>query len=201
MMLANSIEDRYCILELIRTDLVQAGILKESQSLNYFKLCGLFIRKRICRIQTFIRFRKSHSLFSLIARICLSYNFIEIGADTKIGRYFFLPHPRCIIIANNVIIGEHVHVGQYVTIGGNFNYARISPKNEIQKLPVIGDNVVFSPGAVVGGPINIGGSVIVGANAVVTKDIPGNKIVTGINHVSIRNIIVPPECNMFEFIT
>lgn len=107
-------------INLIRTDLVQARILNEKHQLNYFRLFYLFFRSRTCRIQTFIRLRKANSIFSFISKLFLDRYFIEVGTNTIIGEYFYLPHPRCIIIANHVLIGSHVHVGQYVTIGGSF---------------------------------------------------------------------------------
>ena len=47
-------------------------------------------------------------------------------------------------------------------------------------MPVIGDNVHISAGARILGPIRIGNNVIIGANAVVVKDVPDNCIVAGV---------------------
>lgn len=66
-----------------------------------------------------------------------------------------MPHPRCIIIASDVTIGNHVHVGQYVTIGGNFKRIKQLPNGKIQKLPIIGNKVMIHPGAVIGGPVTL----------------------------------------------
>jgi serine O-acetyltransferase len=46
--------------------------------------------------------------------------------------------------------------------------------------PVIGDNVYIAAGSRVLGGIKIGNDVIIGANAVVIKDVPDNCIVAGI---------------------
>lgn len=48
------------------------------------------------------------------------------------------------------------------------------------EVPVIGDNVRISAGARILGPVRIGNNVIIGANAVVVKDVPDNCIVAGI---------------------
>ncbi len=45
---------------------------------------------------------------------------------------------------------------------------------------VVGDNCYFGLGAKIFGPVNIGSNVTVGANAVVTKDIPDNAVVGGV---------------------
>lgn len=46
--------------------------------------------------------------------------------------------------------------------------------------PVIGNNVLLFAGAKIIGNVNIGNNVVVGANAVVTHDVPDNAVVVGI---------------------
>lgn len=69
------------------------------------------------------------------------------------------------------IIGRNCIIGQNTTIGG---------KSGWYEVPVIGDNVHISAGARILGPVRIGNNVIIGANAVVVKDVPDNCIVAGI---------------------
>lgn len=76
-----------------------------------------------------------------------------------------------IVIHSRAVIGCNCLIGQNVTIGG---------KSGWYEVPVIGDNVHISAGARVLGPIRIGNNVIIGANAVVVKDVPDNCIVAGI---------------------
>ena len=45
---------------------------------------------------------------------------------------------------------------------------------------VIGDNCYISPGVKIVKPVKIGNNVVIGANAVVNKDIPDNTMVAGI---------------------
>ncbi len=47
-------------------------------------------------------------------------------------------------------------------------------------IPRIGNNVILSSGAKIIGGITIGNNVTIGANAVVTKDVPDNSIAVGI---------------------
>jgi serine O-acetyltransferase len=67
------------------------------------------------------------------------------------------------------LIGDYCHIYQQVTIGNGKN-----------GIPSIGNNVTIYPGAKVVGGITIGEDVIIGANCVVTKDIPPHSIVAGI---------------------
>ena len=66
-------------------------------------------------------------------------------------------------------IGNNCMINQQVTIGWANGGA-----------PVIGDNVWIASGAKVLGPVTIGNDVIIGANAVVIKDIPAHSIVAGV---------------------
>jgi len=86
----------------------------------------------------------------------------------------FFPHPYGIIISSRASLGEDVVIGQQVTIGN---------RNGILAAPRIGNRVYISAGAKVLGDISIGDDVIIGANAVVTKNIPPNVVVVGANKV------------------
>lgn len=70
------------------------------------------------------------------------------------------------VIGNNCVIAQHVTIG-----GGNSHYPG---------LPIIGNNVHISHGAIVFGGIRIGNNVDIGANAVVNKPVPDNAIVAGV---------------------
>ncbi len=87
-----------------------------------------------------------------------------------------IAHVGGIVIGSGVTIGTNCDVRQNVTLGGNFN--RKSDDGLTQ--PVIANNVSLGVGAVVVGPIRIGPNTIIGANSVVTRDMPGDSIVAGI---------------------
>lgn len=82
-------------------------------------------------------------------------------------------------------IGDFIHVGPNITIGKNctilpgvvFGNKTEQPDN---RPTTVGDNCYFGLGVKILGPIKIGNNVTIGANAVVTKDIPDNAIVGGI---------------------
>lgn len=88
---------------------------------------------------------------------------------SKIGKGLRIQHGFATIISADAI-GEHCWINQQVTIG----YV-----NETD-CPIIGNNVRISSGAQVLGRINIGDNVVIGANAVVVKDVPPNCTVAGV---------------------
>lgn len=75
------------------------------------------------------------------------------------------------IIHSRVSIGLNCIIGSNVTIGGKAKYYDV---------PFIGDNVYISTGSKVIGNVKIGNGVIIGANVVVTKDVPDNCTVVGV---------------------
>jgi serine O-acetyltransferase len=76
-----------------------------------------------------------------------------------------------IVIHGRTVIGENCTLGQGITIGG---------KSKSINVPRIGNNVYLSAGCRILGDITIGDNSIVGANAVVVKDVPQNSIVAGV---------------------
>jgi len=184
-------------LELIGTDLIQSKMINKTDKFTISKLVYLFLRSKTCRIHTCVRLRSSNTFLAYMAKRYLDKYFIEVGRNTKIGKYFFMPHPRSIIIANNVIIGDHVHVAQYVTIGGNFKKTKSLDDGTIQKLPIIGNRVMIHPSAVIGGPVTIGNDVIIGANSTITKDIESNSIAYAQNKLANKKITIPKEGGEF----
>ncbi|OAS17175.1 serine O-acetyltransferase [Paenibacillus oryzisoli] len=98
---------------------------------------------------------------------------IQIPLGTKIGKGVYLPHYGTIVVHQDSIIGEHCNIGQGVTIG-------IAGRGEKKGVPHIGNKVYMAPGAKIIGKIVIGNNVMIGANAVVTKDVPDNAVVAGV---------------------
>lgn len=97
----------------------------------------------------------------------------EIPNKAKIGPGVFIPHSFGIIIHYQTTIGENCNFGHDVTIG-------IGGRGEKKGCPKIGDRVFIGPGARIFGPITIGNDVAIGANAVVTKDLPDQAVAVGI---------------------
>ena len=94
----------------------------------------------------------------------------------EIGGGLYIQHGFSTMIAAKKI-GENCWVNQQVTIGYNGN----------SEPPVIGDNVTITCGAKVLGEIQIGNRVVVGANAVVIRDVPNDCVVGGIPAKILKN--------------
>jgi len=98
----------------------------------------------------------------------------DIYCDLR-DRLVFMPHPYGIIIHSKAQIGNRVVIMQHVTIGG-----RDLERNEA---PTIEDDVYIGAGARVLGNIRIGRNAMIGANAVVTRDVPPGATVVGPNRI------------------
>lgn len=100
---------------------------------------------------------------------------IDIHPGAKIGRNFFIDH-GFVVIGETAEIGDDVTMYQGSTLGGT------NPTNGVggKRHPTIGDGVIISLGAAILGPIQVGAGARVGANAVVTKDVPEGATMVGI---------------------
>lgn len=88
-------------------------------------------------------------------------------------------------------IGDMIWVKSQAKLGSNCTLRAgvvIGNKGEGEDndFVIIGDNVDFGLGVKLFGPLTIGSNVTVGANAVITKDIPDNAIVAGVPAKIIR---------------
>jgi serine O-acetyltransferase len=98
---------------------------------------------------------------------------IEIHPGATIGRRFFIDHGMGVVIGETAEIGDDVMVYHGVTLGG-----RTLDKGK--RHPTLGNRVTVGAGAKVLGPLYIGDDSAIGANAVVTHDVPADSIATGI---------------------
>ncbi len=108
-----------------------------------------------------------------ISHIARQITGIEIHPGAKIGKDFFIDHGSGTVIGETAEIGDNVTIYQDVTLGGT----SLSPG---KRHPTLGKNVVVGAGAKLLGPIKIGDNVKVGANSVVTIDVPPNSVVVGV---------------------
>ena len=97
---------------------------------------------------------------------------IEIHPGARIGRRFVIDHGMGVVIGETAIVGDDVLMYHGVTLGAKENSA-------IDRHPIIGAQVVIGAGAKIIGRITIGDNCYIGANTVVTKDIPAGSTVVG----------------------
>jgi serine O-acetyltransferase len=97
---------------------------------------------------------------------------IEIHPGATIGKRFVIDHGMGVVIGETAIIGEDVLMYHGVTLGGKENSA-------VDRHPIVGSHVVIGAGAKLIGRITIGDYCYVGANTVVTKDVPSGSTVVG----------------------
>ena len=122
--------------------------------------------------------------FDLIARIISqSSRFltgIEIHPKAKIGKNLFIDHGMGVVIGETSQIGNNVTIYHAVTLGGISPSIDSDSQRDLKRHPTLKDNVVVGSGAQVLGPVIVGENAKIGANAVVTKDVPENAVMVGI---------------------
>ena len=99
---------------------------------------------------------------------------IEIHPGAEIGKRFVIDHGVGVVIGETAIIGNDVLIYHGVTLGGK----TLDP---VKRHPTVGDRVIIGAGAKLIGAITIGNDCAVGANAVVTKDMPNGTVAVGVN--------------------
>ncbi|GAA4810408.1 serine O-acetyltransferase [Sphingosinicella ginsenosidimutans] len=114
-------------------------------------------------------------LARLVNHVARMLTAIDIHPGAKIGRNFFIDH-GFVVIGETAEIGDDVTIYQQVTLGGT------NPTNGVagKRHPTIADGAIIGSGAQVLGPITVGERARVGANSVVTKDVPPGATMVGI---------------------
>lgn len=126
---------------------------------NFYKIGNWCYKKRIPLIPNLLK------IFVRIVFSCVLPMDTKIGNNVKFG-YWGLGT----VIHKKAVIGNNVVIGQNVTIGGKAGGG----------VPIIGNNCVISTGSKIIGDITLGDNVVVGANAVVTKNFPSNVVIGGV---------------------
>ena len=117
---------------------------------------------------------KLQTLSRVLANITRWITGIEIHPGANIGKRFVIDHGMGVVIGETAEIGDDVLMYHGVTLGGK-------SLKEGKRHPTVGNNVIIGAGAKLIGPINVGDNVKIGANAVITKDVPDNNTAVGNN--------------------
>jgi serine O-acetyltransferase len=108
----------------------------------------------------------------VVAQAARALTGIEIHPGARIGRRFFIDHGMGVVIGETAAVGDDVLMYHGVTLGGKGG-------GHGKRHPTVGDRVVIGAGSSLLGAIVVGDDVVVGANTVVTKDVPAWSVVTG----------------------
>jgi serine acetyltransferase len=119
--------------------------------------------------------RASRRTSWLWRRISVSAHGIEVAQGTRIGPGLQLPHPICIVFGPGVEIGSNVTIQHGVTLGGATE--RWWPGDPAGRV-VVEDGVTFGPGSCAYGSVRIGQGAMIGANQIVTDDVPPGAVFT-----------------------
>jgi len=117
---------------------------------------------------------------------------IFIGNHTSIGDDFHITSINTIQIGNNVLLGKKVTITDNAHGTSTLDSLSLSPieRSLYSKGPVvIGDNVWIGDKATILPNVRIGKNAIIGANAVVTKDVPENSVVGGNPAIILKKIV------------
>lgn len=145
--------------------------LKEDLNLNAIKLYRLsafLYEKKIPLLPSLIKYLIFFIFNSVVPYTC------KIGNGSK-----FAYGAIGVVLHSRAVIGDRVIIGQGVTIG-----RQLDPDG----VPTVGDDVYISAGARILGGIKIGNNVIIGANAVVIRDVPDNSVVAGVPAKVIKSL-------------
>ncbi len=131
------------------------------------------IAHRLWRLRLFL-------LARLISQFARWMTGIEIHPGASIGRRFVIDHGHGVVIGETTEIGDDVTLYQGVTLGGLSPAVNSRAQVCVKRHPTLRDGVIVGSGAQILGPISVGEGARVGANSVVTRDVPPGVTAVGI---------------------
>lgn len=140
------------------------------------------------RLAHFLWRHRLQLLGRLVSEIGRLLSGVEIHPAAQIGRRLFIDHGLGVVIGETAEIGDDVTLYHGVTLGG------LSPHDGIggKRHPTVKDRVIIGAGAQVLGPVTVNECARIGANAVVTRDVPQGTTVTGIP----ARVVAPRDSNV-----
>ncbi len=132
------------------------------------------------RIANFFSIAKFHLIARIISQFSRFLTGIEIHPNAKIGKNLFIDHGMGVVIGETSDIGDNVTIYHMATLGGISPSINSDDQRNIKRHPTLKENVVVGSGAQILGPVVVGKNAKIGANAVVTKDVPENAVMVGI---------------------
>ncbi|UXR64510.1 serine O-acetyltransferase [Bdellovibrio bacteriovorus] len=115
---------------------------------------------------------KLYFLARFVAEISRWLTGIEIHPGATLGKRLVIDHGFGVVIGETAVIGDDCIIFHGVTLGG----LKFDP---VKRHPTVGNKVLIGTGAKILGPIEIGDGAMIGANAVVIRDVPPGSTVVG----------------------
>ncbi|GGZ63698.1 hypothetical protein GCM10010344_32420 [Streptomyces bluensis] len=108
----------------------------------------------------------------LLARWARRVTAVEIHPGAVLGRRVFIDHGAAVVIGETCTIGDDVTIYHQVTLGAVGWWSDNRRPEGARRHPVVGRNVILGTNATVLGPVTVGDDAIIGAQALVNKDVP-----------------------------
>jgi serine O-acetyltransferase len=122
--------------------------------------------------------------FFLLGRWCSHigrwFTGIEIHPGARIGRRLFIDHGMGVVVGETAEIGDDVTLYHGVTLGGTSPAENSDRQRNTKRHPTLARGAIVGSGAQILGPITVGEDARIGANAVVTRDVPAGCTAIGI---------------------
>ena len=131
------------------------------------------------RIANFFAIAKFDLVAKIISQLSRFFTGIEIHPKAKIGKNLFIDHGMGVVIGETSEISDNVTIYHNVTLGGTSPSINTNEQRNSKRHPTLEENVVVGSGAQILGPVVIGKNSLIGANAVITKDVPEKSIMAG----------------------
>jgi serine O-acetyltransferase len=132
---------------------------------------------RLCRFLKERRRNPALLPFFLLVRLLLRryrYRYgIDIPASATVGPGLYINHPGDIVVHSRSTIGSNCNLSHGVTLGE-------ANRGRNKGFPTVSDGVYIGPGAKLVGAVRVGDNVAIGANSVVTTDIPPGSVAAGV---------------------
>ena len=124
----------------------------------------------------------------MISQISRFFTGIEIHPAAKIGKNLFIDHGMGLVIGETAEIGDNVTLYHGVTLGGISPAVKSAEQIGIKRHPTLHNDVIVGSGAQILGPVVVKDCARIGANAVVTKDVPKGGVMVGIPAKNIGSV-------------
>lgn len=130
----------------------------------------------------------------LLAMLARAWTGVEIHPGARIGHNVFIDHGAAVVIGETASVGDDVTIFQQVTLGSVGWWHDQSREPGSPRHPSIGDRVVLGAGATVLGPVHVGADSVIGALALVIRDVPtGTRVTAPLGATARRGASSPPD--------